>query len=74
MTGNPKQIPNMCPSVRRYPKFAPEAVTMTLLGPGVMEVETANESTGAMSSIIMSKRHSLHRQQKPRRLYRPAGF
>ena len=53
MTGNPRLIPNMCLSDRRYPKFVPEAITMIVLGPGVMVVETANESTGAMNSIIM---------------------
>ena len=46
IAGNPRPIPRRCGIVRRYPKFAPEAVTMTLLGPGVMDIETANSATG----------------------------
>ena len=37
-TLKPATIPAMCGTVRRKPKLAPEAVNMTLLGPGVMDI------------------------------------
>jgi hypothetical protein len=33
----PKTTPSMCGKVLRIPKFAPEASSIKLLGPGVME-------------------------------------
>ena len=50
IAGYPRPIPSRCGIVRRYPKFAPEAVAMTLLGPGVMDIETAKSATGKTSS------------------------
>lgn len=44
----PFKIPTMCGTVRRNPKVAPEAVSMTLFGPGVIAVETAKGSSAAM--------------------------
>ena len=38
----PKQMPSMCGMPRRMPTFAPVAVSMTLFGPGVMEVTMEN--------------------------------
>ena len=37
-TVNPQTIPRMCGTVRRKPKFAPDAVSITLLGPGVIDM------------------------------------
>jgi hypothetical protein len=37
-TLNPAQTPNMCGTVRRKPNVAPDAVNMTLFGPGVMDM------------------------------------
>jgi len=37
-TTNPKPTPKICGTVRRKPKFAPEAVSITLLGPGVIDM------------------------------------
>jgi hypothetical protein len=37
MNACPPEMPSMCGTVRRSPKFAPEANSMTLFGPGVME-------------------------------------
>jgi len=34
----PRLIPAICGSVRRMPKFTPEASTIILFGPGVTEV------------------------------------
>src|SRR5215470_10530176 len=52
---NPKQTPRMCGTVRLNPKLAPDAVNMTLLGPGVMDmtneyVAKANGSTMELQS------------------------
>jgi hypothetical protein len=34
----PQTMPRMCGSVPRKPNLAPEAVSMTLLGPGVIDI------------------------------------
>jgi hypothetical protein len=48
-------MPNMCGMVRAKPKFTPEAVSMMLLGPGVIEVTKANDTSArnaSMGSIV----------------------
>ncbi|MNP66907.1 hypothetical protein D3C76_1626750 [compost metagenome] len=44
----------MCGSVRRTPKFTPEASSIMLLGPGVIEVTKANIRKAARSSMGMA--------------------
>jgi len=34
---NPSEIPSICGMDRQNPKFAPDAITIRLLGPGVIE-------------------------------------
>jgi hypothetical protein len=38
---NPKTIPTICGRVWRNPKFAPDAASMTLFGPGVKPATVA---------------------------------
>jgi hypothetical protein len=45
------QIPTMCGSVRRKPKLAPEAVNITLLGPGVIAMTNEYVARAAESII-----------------------
>jgi hypothetical protein len=51
MKACPPEMPSMCGTVRRSPKFAPEASSMTLFGPGVMEEAKAKR----MSAVSVSK-------------------
>jgi len=44
MTMNPTLTPSACGTERRTPKFTPEANSMVLLGPGVMEETKANST------------------------------
>ena len=37
----PTEMPSICGTVRQKPKFTPEASSMKLLGPGVIEVTKA---------------------------------
>jgi hypothetical protein len=45
-------MPNICGSVRRKPKFAPDANSITLLGPGVAELTKAKAKKGRMKLYI----------------------
>ena len=45
-------MPNICGSVRRKPKFAPDANSITLLGPGVAELTKAKAKKGKMKLYI----------------------
>src|SRR5262245_59081271 len=47
-------MPNMCGSVRRKPKFAPDAVSITLFGPGVMDMTKEYVAYGSGSSMAAS--------------------
>ncbi|MDA0340427.1 MAG: hypothetical protein O3B74_02380 [Proteobacteria bacterium] len=53
MTGNPKATPSMWGIDRRNPKFAPDAVIITLFGPGEAAIANANNpkarSQGSMA-------------------------
>ena len=53
MTGNPTDTPIACGNVRRQPKFAPDAVSIVLLGPGVQVIETAMAASAARVSKSM---------------------
>ena len=44
IVANPNAMPAMCGTVRRQPKAAPEAMTIRLFGPGVIEATTAKLS------------------------------
>jgi hypothetical protein len=44
MKPKPKHMPAKCRKERRRPKFTPEAKIMVLLGPGVMELTSANKA------------------------------
>src|SRR5260221_8703032 len=44
MTGKPIAMPSIWGTVRPNPKFAADAVTMRLFGPGVADIEMANGS------------------------------
>jgi hypothetical protein len=48
MKVNPKTIPDAWGSARRAPKLAPVAISIKLLGPGVIE-ETKQKSTRPVS-------------------------
>ena len=39
---NPTRMPKICGKVRRNPKFAPDAASITLFGPGVKAETIAN--------------------------------
>jgi hypothetical protein len=53
----PIAIPSICGMERLKPKFTPEAVSMMLFGPGVMEVTNAKEiSDRSVSRGITSGR------------------
>ena len=41
MTVQPQVMPSICGSVRRNPKLTPEASSMVLLGPGVIDITSA---------------------------------
>jgi hypothetical protein len=46
--------PRRCGTDRRTPKFAPEARSMRLLGPGVMDITKAKpRRAGRRSSVVM---------------------
>jgi hypothetical protein len=49
ITPRPTLIPRMCSTVRRKPKFAPEASSIMLLGPGVPAVAKANRTKASSS-------------------------
>ncbi len=49
-------MPSMCGRARRTPKFTPEASSIMLLGPGVMEVTKAKPRKAARSSRGMAAR------------------
>ncbi|MNP50620.1 hypothetical protein D3C76_1448950 [compost metagenome] len=42
MPPKPKATPKRCGTVLRMPKFAPDAISIRLFGPGVIEVTKAN--------------------------------
>src|ERR1700757_100309 len=50
-TLKPAQTPRICGTVRRKPNVAPEAVSMTLFGPGVMDM--TNEYVAKANGSIM---------------------
>src|SRR5262249_55417983 len=54
ISGTPKATPSMCGTVRRKPKFAADAVTMTLFGPGVSDIDTVKGSTVSAKLIQSS--------------------
>src|SRR5690606_38025561 len=48
-------MPSMCGNVLRYPKVAPDAVSITLLRPGVMELTKANKASGSNRFKVMGR-------------------
>src|SRR4051812_23260490 len=67
-TLKPATIPRMCGMVLRKPKFAPEAVNITLLGPGVMDMTNEYVAKG-IGSIMAggSCEPGLHATRNARR-------
>src|SRR6056297_2764599 len=57
ITVKPIPTPSMCGSVRRRPKLAPEAISISVFGPGVIEVAKAKAASAGMS--VMSMRGGL---------------
>ncbi|MNU05283.1 hypothetical protein D3C72_2500210 [compost metagenome] len=49
-------MPSACGMVRRTPKFTPDASSMVLLGPGVMEETKANsmKAVSRLSEVSMA--------------------
>jgi len=50
----PRLMPERCGSVRRKPKFTPEASSIVLLGPGVMLVTSANRMPAGSALRVRS--------------------
>ena len=46
MKVKPRFTPSRCGTLRRKPKFRPDEASITLLGPGVMELTSANMARG----------------------------
>lgn len=49
----PRLMPSMCGTLRRTPKFTPEASSIMLLGPGVTEVTKAKSTKASSRSRLM---------------------
>jgi len=45
----------MCGVVRKNPKLAPEAISIRLFGPGVMELTKQKLASAVRSSIVIGK-------------------
>ena len=45
----------MCGTVRRKPKVAPEAISIRLFGPGVIEVTKAKAASARSRSWVMAQ-------------------
>ncbi len=54
MSPMPTMTPSRHGSPRRTPAFAPAAVSMTLLGPGVTAATTAKSRNATACSVVMS--------------------
>src|SRR5262249_20044354 len=67
MMPKPMPMPRMCGTARRKPKFAPDATTITTLGPELRHIAAANRIRDANCSVI--GRHGAH--ARPRGNYRP---
>src|SRR4051812_11651517 len=52
----PKPMPSMCGIVRRNPKFTPDASSIMLLGPGVIDVANAKADSASRASPVMGAR------------------
>jgi len=52
---NPMPTPNICGVVRKNPKLAPEAISIRLFGPGVMELTKQKLASAVRSSIVIGK-------------------
>lgn len=50
----PTQMPNRCGTVRRNPKFTPEASSMVLFGPGVID-DTSTKAQNAINTLEPGK-------------------
>ena len=48
----PVVTPTMCGRLARRPKFAPDAMSIVLLGPGVIEAAKANRQRAVNSSGV----------------------
>ena len=46
-------MPSMCGTVRRMPKFTPDANSIILFGPGVIEVAKANPNRARNVAVFM---------------------
>src|SRR5690606_27748126 len=60
----PRLMPSMCGTLRRTPKFTPEASSIMLLGPGVTEVTKAKRTKAKISSRLMVVTLLLYRQTR----------
>ena len=49
--------PNTSGKLRLTPKFTPELINMTLLGPGVIAEDKANKNTEIANSMLMVVTH-----------------
>src|ERR1700731_487137 len=52
---NPTLMPSICGIVRRNPNVAPDAVSMTLLGPGVIDITKEYVAKGRGSTMALSR-------------------
>ncbi len=52
----PKPMPSMCGIVRRNPKFTPDASSIMLFGPGVIEVANAKTDSASRASPVIGAR------------------
>ncbi|MNV87526.1 hypothetical protein D3C71_1816530 [compost metagenome] len=61
----------MCGTLRRTPKFTPEASSIMLFGPGVTEVTKAKRMKAKISSRLMAVTLLLIRRLRPGAMKRP---
>src|ERR1700682_3577446 len=59
MKANPIVMPAICGSVRRKPKFRPDASSMMLFGPGVKNITVANITKAISSECDMAGSRNL---------------
>src|SRR3982751_4555053 len=53
INGNPATTPSRCGTVLAKPKLAPDAISMALFGPGVIEDTSPNRASAIMRSGVI---------------------